>query len=195
MDGNAIRTHFPYPNTVLRLGSNSGPLANLSEPIAEGKNFRKKNPCTQKKRGNSNKKAKKKAQLGGHKSRRIPPKRFQKTKISLPHSRYAIAERKRKSPCPVHVRDIYLVELLRCKICTLVALVPLPTDRRRGRISLPLPLRRLRPLLRIEPRRRVWANGRSHVRITLAIGGRTWSLSKRQIRRKKKEGQQGRTRK
>jgi hypothetical protein len=57
--------------------------------------------------------------------------------------------------CPRH----YLVELLRCKICTLVALVPLPTDRRRGRISLPLPLRRLRELLppRTEPRRRVWS--------------------------------------
>lgn len=57
--------------------------------------------------------------------------------------------------CPRH----YLVELLRCKICTLVALVPLPTDRRRGRISLPLPLRRLREVLppRTEPRRRVWS--------------------------------------
>jgi hypothetical protein len=60
---------------------------------------------------------------------------------------------------PHHCSRHYLVELLRCKICTLVALVPLPTDRRRGRISLPLPLRRLRGVLppRTEPRRRVWS--------------------------------------
>lgn len=51
--------------------------------------------------------------------------------------------------------NLHLVELLRCKICTLVALVP-PTERRRGRISLPLPLRRLR-VPRMEPRRRVWS--------------------------------------
>lgn len=71
--------------------------------------------------------------------------------------------------CPRH----YLVELLRCKICTLVALVPLPTDRRRGRISLPLPLRRLRELLppRTELRRRVWSKTDVSIRITLAING------------------------
>lgn len=72
---------------------------------------------------------------------------------------------------------LHLVELLRCKICTFVALVP-PTDRRRGRISLPLPLRRLR-VPRMEPRRRVWS--RTDV-LTLESGWLNgWmGLSKRQ---------------
>lgn len=70
-----------------------------------------------------------------------------------------IAETQGKVTCPLATpspRGHYLVELLRCRICTFVALVPLPTERRRGRISLPLPLRRLR-VPRMEPRRRVWS--------------------------------------
>ena len=56
-----------------------------------------------------------------------------------------------------------LVELLRDSITA----DPEP-DRRRVRISLPLPLRRLLAPS-TEPRRGLWSNGRSNVRITLAV--------------------------
>lgn len=110
----------------------------------------------------------------------------QKTKISLPHSRYAIAgEKKREITCPsavyllrdviwwncfdarsvhwlhwYHCRPIVVAGESHCRFRSVAAGQCFESSL--GVVS--------------------GANGRFHVRITLAVHGRTWSLSKRQVR-------------
>ena len=148
------------PFSIPEHGSKTGSNSNFEGARRGRENIEKKNPCTQKKRGKNGKKTNKRqgAQVEGIGAESTAENLKQKYRcpIVAMSSQEKINGNHMSISSPSPPRH-YLVELLRCMICTLVALVPLPTDRRRGRISLPLPLLRRRPVLRIEPRRRVWS--------------------------------------
>jgi hypothetical protein len=105
MDGNAIRTRFPYPNTVLGLAPSQIRTEDEIEGPSRGKENIKKSMYTKEKKG---KMGAERHSLGA--SIRASIAENQNKEIIVAHTRYAVARKSTEITCPsaVHsLRDLF----------------------------------------------------------------------------------------